>query len=225
MGHEPAQHGSRRRDAPGHAGLHSSVGHLHPGRRGAARGRRRGAGGGGAGPRRGPESGGPAGSLSPLLRRLPDDCDPPALVPARGARGAARPRARHPPLPGRPGIPGRPGAPAHSRSPDRRRDVPLRLGPPGAGAAREAGAGQDDVPLARRRRAPAAPGLDSGDQAVPRQSPRGRAGVDRAPAGGSGAGDRAAPVPMAPLPALLRLGLDRAAHRRARVRVPQLHAL
>ena len=41
----------------------------------------------------------------------------------------------------------------------------------------------------------AAPRLDSGDPAVPRDAPRGRAGVDRAPAAGPGAGDRAAPVP------------------------------
>ena len=46
-----------------------------------------------------------------------------------------------------------PGAPEDPRPAHDRRDVPLRLGAAGAGVAREAGARQDDVPLARCRRA------------------------------------------------------------------------
>ena len=47
-------------------------------------------------------------------------------------------------------VPAEDPGPAH-----RRRDVPLRVGPAGAGAAGKAGAGEDDVPLARCRRAAA----------------------------------------------------------------------
>ena len=59
------------------------------------------------------------------------------------------PGARHPALPGRAGLPGRTRASEDPGAAHRRGDVPLRLGPSGAGAAREAGARQDDVSLAR----------------------------------------------------------------------------
>ena len=93
----------------------------------------------------------------------------------------------------------------HPGPPDRRPDVPLRLGPTRAGAAGEAGAGEVMYPW--RNAASGCrcwPGF-RGSTPSGRTS-RGRARLDRAPPGGPRTGDRAAPVPRHRSP-LLRVGL------------------